>query len=111
MSEKFYEHCLLLSTPIPGNNAGLRHNVLLRLLEASYGYDDMNEPNHRLAVIGEIDQMISEWENDDDTGVIETAREWLTDVVGTGEDDVIICLLRGWQREMEAQLEEERNEP
>ena len=67
-----------------------------------------HEPDDwRMFIISEIDQMLSEIKNGNEE-TYDLARDWLADLVMNGDQDVIATMLRGWQREMEASLERER---
>lgn len=69
--------------------------------------DNNTEPDGRLYLISELDQMLTEI-NDGGTEACDLARDWLADLVMDGDQDVIATMLRGWQHEMEASLERER---
>ena len=66
-----------------------------------------DEPDMRAYVISELDQMIAAI-GDGEQGAYDDARDWLADLVMDGDRDVIATMLRGFQNEMSAGLEEDR---
>lgn len=68
---------------------------------------DNDERDWRPFVISELDQMIAAI-SDGEQEAYDDARDWLADLVMDGDRDVIATMLRGFQNEMSAGLDEDR---